>query len=342
MNVRKRLLVLFAASLAAGVAVTTAALAAPSGDDGDRAASGRTYSDTVRGLVYAGLAKDSKNCGPGYRIATLAEGRTVCSHGPDPAPAGKSVKTRVQPVKANDLKTQAVCDGDGTSGYRVQVLYVRASDVGSRFGQYVNSIRTWANQADDIYYQSAVETGGNRRIRFVHDASCVIDVREAVIQPNGDDNFSATTNQLASLGYNRTDRKYMLFVDSNVYCGIGGIMNDDSSSTNNANNRGPSYGRTDSGCWGGNVAAHELNHNLGGVQLSAPNTSNGWHCTDEYDVMCYSDSPDYPQMRYVCTDRAHENRLDCRHDDYYSTNPAAGSYLATHWNSANNRFLIRP
>lgn len=40
-------------------------------------------------------------------------------------------------------------------------------------------------------------------------------------------------------------------------------------------------------------------------------------------------------------DRAHDQRLDCRHDDYYSTNPAAGSYLANNFNVADNLFLIR-
>ncbi len=81
-------------------------------------------------------------------------------------------------------------------------------------------------------------------------------------------------------------------------------------------------------------------HNIGGVQLSAPNTSGGFHCTDEYDVMCYSDSPYFPPMEYVCTNPSRDRLFDCNHDDYFHTNPLPGSYLATKWNAANSVFLI--
>src|SRR5262249_23383612 len=114
---------------------------------------------------------------------------------------------------------------------------------------------------------------------------------------------------------------------------------DDRKISNNRSNTGPTFARSDSGCWNGYTIAHELGHNLGAVSNSAPNSSGGAHCTDEYDVMCYSDSPYYPQMRYICTDQSHENRLDCGHNDYYNTNPAANSYLGTHYNVADNPFL---
>jgi hypothetical protein len=81
-------------------------------------------------------------------------------------------------------------------------------------------------------------------------------------------------------------------------------------------------------------------HNLGGVQLSAPNSSGGWHCTDEYDRMCYSDEPNYPAMNYYCSDSSLNRLFDCNDDDYYNTDPAGGSYLDTHWNAANSQYLV--
>ncbi len=83
-------------------------------------------------------------------------------------------------------------------------------------------------------------------------------------------------------------------------------------------------------------------HNLGGVQLTAPNTSRGYHCINEYDVMCYSDTPNHPTMNSVCPNGALDvTRFDCGDDDYYNTNPAPPNYLFNDWNAANNQFLIR-
>jgi hypothetical protein len=56
--------------------------------------------------------------------------------------------------------------------------------------------------------------------------------------------------------------------------------------------------------------------------------------------MCYQDADD-TVLRTVCPDPADDARLDCNHDDYYNTNPAAGSYLAKEFNVADNLFLIK-
>jgi hypothetical protein len=180
------------------------------------------------------------------------------------------------------------------------VIYARSSDRPDRCATYPNSIRHWAAEAGRDFRDSAAETGGDRHIRFIHNAGCVLTVPNVVMSPTGDDSFTNTQIELAAAGYNLADRKYMVYVDANVYCGIGDIRNDDSAGAGNLNNGGPSYGRTDAGCWGGPTAAHELMHNIGGVQLSAPQSSGGGHCIDEWDLECYSDSPYFPTMIYLC------------------------------------------
>ena len=269
----------------------------------------------------------------------------LCTHGPDPAPTGFDEDRPVQPLSAQAAgeETAALaCDGDGESGFRTQILYVRADDVPSRYDQYLPSFQAWAAEADQIFQESSAETGGLRRLRFVQDpTSCEPTVEPVVVSAAGDGNFDTTINELVNQGYDREDRIYLAFVDANVYCGVGTLFEDERPTNDNWNNIGPSYSRVDAGCWSGDVAAHEVMHNLGAVQLHAPNTSNGFHCVDEYDVMCYRDGANSPAMRYDCTTQAMNwTRFDCNHDDYFHTNPADGSYLATHWNAADNQFLI--
>jgi len=231
------------------------------------------------------------------------------------------------------------CDGDGQAGKRVQVVYAYEAGTPSRFDQYLPSFRTWSAGVDAIYEASARETGGSRHIRFVTTPACEVDVAEVELPTGGLSTFDKTIAGLKTLGFNRTDRKYMIFADATVYCGIGTFAGDDRVGTANRSNNGPSYGRSDNGCWSAGVAAHELGHNLGAVNNNAPNSSKAGHCVDEYDVMCYRDSSGNA-TRVVCSDRAHDQRLDCNHDDYYHTSPSPDSYLATHWNVADNQFLI--
>ncbi|MFG2292095.1 RICIN domain-containing protein [Streptomyces sp. NPDC048603] len=259
---------------------------------------------------------------------------------PGDASAPPRTPSAGQSAAAGPAGQTVQCDGDGSSGNRVQVVYVHGPGK-DRYSQYVASFRKWAADADVIYSTSAQQTGGVRHIRYVTAADCTPTVLNIELPDSALSEFSATNRALAGKGLDRRDRKYMIFADTQVYCGIGTFNGDERPGQNNLSNFGPSYGRTDTGCWGGHTAAHELGHNLGAVNNSAPNTSRGAHCTDEWDVMCYSDSPNYPTMRNVCTDRANENILDCNHDDYFHTNPKAGSYLDTHWNIANNQFLMK-
>jgi hypothetical protein len=302
--------------------------------------------EPARGLVYNGLkAAQDGPCVGSYQVTGIDF--TMCTHGPDAPPPGLDVKRSVQPLAVGngDLGTQAlaVCEGDGVSGRRVEVLYIHGST--SRYQQFLETFRTIAEGVDVIYNESARETGGERHVRFVTETvngQCRPVVRDVQISDaalNAND-WAPLLNAVRALGYTRTDRKYLEFVDARVFCGIGGFAGDTRKTDANRSNTGPEYARADSGCWNAGVAAHELGHNFGAVNNNAPNGSGFAHCEDEWDVMCYKDDAS-TVIRTVCTDRAHDQRLDCNHDDYYHTNPSAGSYLSQFYNVADNLFLIR-
>ncbi|MEV5239429.1 RICIN domain-containing protein [Streptomyces cinnamoneus] len=287
-------------------------------------------------------ATDTEKASPGQPSAgttATVDARQAGSAAAKTPPAAPAPTPGTSGGKAAPSGQTVQCDGDGTTGNRVQVVYVHAPG-NDRYAEYLGSFRKWAADADTIYFASAQETGGVRHIRFVTGADCAPSVLNVEVPNSALSEFSAMNSALAAKGFDRRDRKYMIFADAKVYCGIGTFNGDERPGPTNLSNFGPSYGRTDAGCWGGSTAAHELGHNLGAVNNSAPNTSRAAHCTDEWDVMCYSDAPYYPTMRNVCTERGHDERLDCNHDDYFHTSPQPGSYLATHWNVANNQFLM--
>ncbi len=317
--------------------------------------------DARKGIVLDGLLPTAA-CKGQFQVATRAPagpGPLSCTHGPDPAPDGVDVRlsrstAELVPAAAAGRGASAdaqaappvPCYGDGTSGYRVQVIFARSSDVPDRYPALAASLVQWSLAADIVVSASAGETGGTRHIRFVTGAGCSLSVARVTMDPSSDDQFGTTIDELVAQGYDRTDRKYLVYVDANVYCGIGEIYYDDRPSTtpgvnyNNGHLEVPgTVARVDNGCWGrpASVEAHELMHNLGGVQDTAPHVTANAHCTDEYDRMCYEDGAGVV-LTYPCA-ASHENRFDCNHDDYFSTLTPALGYLATHWNTANSAFL---
>src|SRR4051812_9439823 len=76
------------------------------------------------------------------------------------------------------------CDGDGTSGKRVQILYVRDSSQTDRLDQYLVTFQDWAQVLDVQFRTDAEATGGYRRVRFVADSSCKPTVTRVVV-PTG-------------------------------------------------------------------------------------------------------------------------------------------------------------
>ncbi|GAB3402721.1 hypothetical protein GCM10027569_09050 [Flindersiella endophytica] len=237
------------------------------------------------------------------------------------------------------------CDGNGTSGKRVQILYVREASQADRLAQYRATFQEWAGQVDQQFQQDAQVTGGYRRLRFVHDASCVPTVTGVVVPAGSLSDFGRTFDGLKAAGFNRTDRKYIGYAETTAWCGLGGGGpggGDDQPGTANRYNSGPELATLGTGCWGWAPTGHELLHTLGAVLRGAPHATANGHCWDDEDIMCYDDGgiPNPPgTLVNVCPDGA-ENQIDCGHDDYYSTKPVSGSWLANHWNVANSQYLI--
>ena len=300
------------------------------------------------GANYGGL-RIGPGCKGGFVLVNADAGSSratgaTCTHGPDAAGAGVDVTERptVEALREEAAATEAgtvPCTGDGTSGPRVQVVYAVASDRPDRFGSVLGMLRGYAATVDQVFVNSAARDGGVRHVRWVTGAGCTLDVAHAVLSAAGDDSLSNTRSELKQLGYNRTDRKYLVFADATVYCGIANAVGDARPDLTNPANSGPTFARVDSACWGAttSVAAHEVAHTLGAVQLAAPHASGSWHCTDESDRLCYSDAAGVT-MAFPCP-TSQESLFDCNGDDYFNVAPRAGSWLSGHWNLANSIFL---
>ena len=220
-------------------------------------------------------------------------------------------------------------------------MYAYVSGRPNRLPTFRTSMRTWATQVDAMFNNSALETGGTARLRWVT-SDCQLDVAAAEVSAGAETNFNTMLADLGALGYTRNDRKYLVWFDSDSrntsYCGLGTIWQDDSPGPMNASNQYVGYARVDYQCWDF-AESHEIMHTLGGVQLSAPHSTGGWHCTDENDQMCYPDGPGVT-MTYPCSAAAASDIFDCGHDDYFDTSPVPGTYLAQHWNAARSDFIV--
>lgn len=317
----------------------------------------------------------------------------LCNHGPDqvtgipPAPAPEAL----DPATLTPAATPGIgCYGDGVTGMRVQAIYAVPDGVtpSAPLNTRLAQIAVIAAQIEDEVLKSAQQTGGERHVRWVTNASCDLDVQQVslpatatAIDVNPNDGvdgaqlaFSATTSTLIGLGHVRSDRIYMVWVEADpanrTLCGIGNVLGDDRASSHNANAYGPRYARVDTWCFGA-AETHEIGHTMGAVQRSAPHNTTQpsgatrYHCTDEWDIMCYDDdgpsgptaidlsnagsggncqgTPDAapPSPGALVKGTGNERRWDCNHDDYFHTNPPGGHYLTTHWNIANHPVLAQ-
>jgi hypothetical protein len=285
-------------------------------------------------------------------MQSLAPG--VCTHGDDQHPAAAAqagANAAGEPVPSDAI----TCVGSGTDGQRVEVLYLYGSQGSALTGSRASEIRRWAGQVEWTVQRSASRLNGDRRVRWVTDGDCRVVVRSVRVSDDGLGDFATMIDELQAGSYSRRDRTYLMFVQSSKYCGIATAPQDDSRSSN-LSTRSSGYARIDTGCWDAgdegyhSIAAHELMHTLGAVQQSAPHSTKGAHCTDDYDLMCYDDGSG-STMSTVCRDNdsstsgagdGNDRLLDCGGDDYFHPAPRSGSYLAQQWNTAEHPRLYDP
>ena len=272
----------------------------------------------------------------------VLEARTGAAAAAVAAAQDEGVPVAAQVAAVSD---RVPCDGDGTSGYRVQAVYVVTSDRTNRFAAVGDQIKQWAAGVNTVFNLSAAKTGGVRDVRFVTsangDGTCSPTVLNVTLPPGSFTSFDATINAMRAAGYSAPGRKYLMWVDGTGQCGIAQTYLSSTPGQDNPNNGAyAQFARIDTGCWGQaqSVEAHELSHTMGSVQGDAPHATTRGHCYDESDRMCYADGGGKTMQQICPTDQ--ETLFDCNNDDYYSTYPAAGSYLAGHWNTASSRFLI--
>ncbi len=288
--------------------------------------------------VAGSESADAGTCPPGYE--EVAVGATMqCAHR-DGVPFDSLRPTSFYTA---DAEARALdCFGTGTDGNRLQAVFVTEGPPSLEPGDR-SAITQGMINVQSVYRTSSRSVSDIDLVpRWVHSSDCEPSIEVVQVEPGALVDFATTIQAVSAQGYGRPDRKYIMWTDSSVYCGIAAVSIDDSKTGNRNDGRHPGYARIDRACWGyqGSVVAHEVTHTLGGVQPTAPNATPHGHCTDEYDLMCYVDGPDI-STSVVCSDHRAELLLDCNNDDYFHPDPPAGSWLYSHWNVADSSFVER-
>jgi hypothetical protein len=259
-----------------------------------------------------------------------------------------------------------------TSQRQIKVVYAHASDQPDDFPRWKHALQSNVSRIEQFL---ALQTGGRRALRFDMGTNCgpqYLDVQVVHLPSNrsyyvsGSDaqNFYRVADDVATAvgpgardvfvladGLTAPDPDPLDDSDGNGIWGIAEVTGDDRPGAANDANLGgrtgmmltPVGATPDPWDWQPTVMLHEITHNLGGVQQSAPHSTPFAHCWDGRDVMCYPDgsSGSQPYTTSICgyAGGAVPQTYDCGHDDYFNPDPAADSYLATHWNVYTSAFM---
>jgi hypothetical protein len=309
------------------------------------------------------LVSVGPTCGGG--LVPVGDG--LCTHGGDTLPG---------PLQLSALRSQALaaspadgpCPSDGVSGPRIRVYYGYPADTTPNASGYLATIREAVAIADRSMDAQTPAKGGQHFRMYCKDDRRVT-VTSISLVPIGADGFYEFDDVIdsfihrAAKGLGGSDIEidrftYVVFVDNVICCygpaGQGTIYWDDRPDPDvNYNNRiasGPRFAmieRSGDAVTEAYRFLHEVGHTLGAVQLFAPHSTGYGHCYTNVDVMCSFDGGSYftqgGDMVDVCDQPPPgEFTFDCEGRDYYDLNPAKGSYLAKHWNTAYSAWLTRP
>jgi peptidoglycan hydrolase-like protein with peptidoglycan-binding domain len=230
------------------------------------------------------------------------------------------------------------CAGDGTSGPRIRFFYGYLAAGTNHIDKVRPYLQDIVKVANGMMVASAAQTGGYRSLRVYTDPDCEPVITPVAMPALAATSLTETKIALIDAGEYHPEGLHVVFLDASELCGIGETVHDDRPGPDNKANTGGRVARIDEPCWRPSTTLHEVMHMLGAVQASAPNSVDA-HCFDEEDIMCYKHPDHSKEMETWCEDEVSSERLDCGKDDYFHTDPPAGSYLATHWNTADSVFL---
>jgi hypothetical protein len=233
------------------------------------------------------------------------------------------------------------CVGPGDDGPRVQVVFAHAGTAPDP--TLAATVPALTGSIDRFVARSAAATGGVRNVRWrtTSGASCQLAVTNLAVAASTADKAQVDA-ALASAGLNQAGRKYFVWIDDTTVTGytsgcISAIQPDDRPGQDNLNNTRMGTSMCPLSWGGGFGPAHELAHQFGAVQPSAPNSDGDFHCVEGFDPVCFGHTT---STNPACADDdVFLAQFDCGFDDYWNTDPPAGSYLCTHWNTARSAFL---
>jgi hypothetical protein len=213
-----------------------------------------------------------------------------------------------------------------------RILYSHPRDKNGRPNEAREIIREAVRKANDVIHRDGLDYSNEQKdvdLRVKCEAGGGIDVGQFnSTVPSDDDSFARIVGDARERGFDNPGVKYVIFWDSprSDACGTGQIADDDRRNSDNAHNNfayaqySVVYGQA---CWeNGRTPLHEMGHNMGAVQKSAPHNADGFHCDEgrEADILCTTGSGSSCGLQ----------RFDCGHDDYFDPqNPS--NYLSQKW-----------